>query len=52
MKTFMAKPGDMRNRKWYILDTEGRFWAGLPWAAKSRGNPSRISHRMLIQATM
>src|SRR5665647_2732613 len=22
MKTFMAKPEDMKNRKWYILDTE------------------------------
>ncbi len=29
MKTFMAKPGDMKNRKWYILDAEGKVLGRL-----------------------
>lgn len=29
MKTFMAKPEDMKNRKWYILDAEGKVLGRL-----------------------
>ncbi len=29
MKTFMAKPEDMKNRKWYVLDAEGKVLGRL-----------------------
>lgn len=29
MKTFMAKPSDMKNRKWYILDADGKVLGRL-----------------------
>jgi len=29
MKTFMAKPADMKNRKWYVMDAEGKVLGRL-----------------------
>lgn len=29
MKTFMAKPADIKNRKWYVMDAEGKVLGRL-----------------------